>query len=211
VDRGAVSGQGARQPLRVGRGSGPRPRHGRDHLSEASRAPTSLGVKPARRRRLWIVAGALPLLTMGIGYVLAIRRRASMPRSTRRSRSAGRDRRRAVHARRVGVVYGATWEGKPLELYSIRLGNFESVPLGLPPAHLLSVARDGSMAILMEPLTGASSTSERWRALPLGGRHLACYRSPCRTPAGVERPTAVLRWTEDESKQVLEYPPGRHL
>jgi hypothetical protein len=45
------------------------------------------------------------------------------------------------------VVYGAAWEGGPIEVFTSRLGSPESRSLGLPPANLLAISRDGDMAL----------------------------------------------------------------
>jgi serine/threonine protein kinase/Tol biopolymer transport system component len=49
------------------------------------------------------------------------------------------------------VVYGASWEGDPVRLFMTRLGSVESLPLALPPSHLLSVSRFGEMALALRP------------------------------------------------------------
>ena len=45
------------------------------------------------------------------------------------------------------VVYGAAWDGKPMEIFSTRLDSPESRPLGLPPGDVLAVSATGKMAI----------------------------------------------------------------
>jgi serine/threonine protein kinase len=45
------------------------------------------------------------------------------------------------------IVYGAAWEGKPLQLFSTRPESPESRSLGLPDADLLSISPSGEMAI----------------------------------------------------------------
>ncbi|MCA9759757.1 MAG: PD40 domain-containing protein, partial [Candidatus Eisenbacteria bacterium] len=47
----------------------------------------------------------------------------------------------------VGIVYGASWDGRPYEIYSSRLGSPESRSLGLPPGSLLSMSKTGEMAV----------------------------------------------------------------
>ena len=147
----------------------------RDHLSEATSSGASPGVKLTHRRRLgWILAGALSLVAAGLGYFFAIRTStAAAPQYMQITISRGFVASARFTPDGQSVVYSANWEGKPLELYSIRLGNPESVPLGLPPAHLLSIARNGDMAILMEPSTVARLPSERSLALPSAGVRLA--------------------------------------
>ena len=49
------------------------------------------------------------------------------------------------------VVYGAAWDGQPVELYETRIGGIESRPLGLGHANVLAISPAGEMAILLEP------------------------------------------------------------
>jgi hypothetical protein len=45
------------------------------------------------------------------------------------------------------IVYGATWDGQPIRLYSTRLGSPESSPLSFPDADLLAVSSLGELAV----------------------------------------------------------------
>ncbi len=45
------------------------------------------------------------------------------------------------------VVYGAAWEGRPIEMFISRMESPEARSLGLPPANLLAISRSGEMAI----------------------------------------------------------------
>jgi hypothetical protein len=49
------------------------------------------------------------------------------------------------------VVYGAGWEGKPVELFQTRTDSPGSRPLGLPHAKVLSISPQGQMAVLLDP------------------------------------------------------------
>ena len=188
----------------------------RDHLSEAtSGSDASLGAKPVSRRRLaGIVAGTLSLFAAGMGYLLAIKTsRVQPPQYTPITFNRGWITFAKFTPDGLSVVYSARWEGKPLALYSTRLGNPESVPLGLPPAHLLSIARNGDMAILMEPLLdrGTFDIGTLARAPLGGGAPRQISTSVSDADWGPSGQLAVLRWTEDETRQVLEYPPGKVL
>ena len=46
-----------------------------------------------------------------------------------------------------GVVFGASWEGRPFEIFTAHVGSPEARSLGLPPANLLSLSSTGEMAI----------------------------------------------------------------
>jgi hypothetical protein len=45
------------------------------------------------------------------------------------------------------VVYGAAWDGRPLQVYAVRPGSPESRSLPLPPGDLLSVSSKGELAV----------------------------------------------------------------
>jgi len=49
------------------------------------------------------------------------------------------------------IVYGASWDGNPKELFTARPGSPESRSLGLPPSEILSISRSGEMALLLDP------------------------------------------------------------
>ncbi len=68
------------------------------------------------------------------------------------------------------VVYGAAWDGRPLELFSTRLDSTESRSLGLPSADVLSISSSGEMAISLDRhfVAGFESTGTLAR-VPLGG------------------------------------------
>ncbi len=68
------------------------------------------------------------------------------------------------------VVYSATWDGEPPEIFSMRLERPESRSLGLPSARLLSVSSLGELAILLTPPGDASAFSKGTLArVPLSG------------------------------------------
>lgn len=111
------------------------------------------------------------------------------------------------------VVYGAAWDGKPAELFSVRTDSLESRPLGVPNADILSVSSKGELAILMKrgflSTTVGSGTLAR---VPLGGgapREIAeGVLSADWSPDGSD--LAVIReWTGGKCR--LEYPIGKTL
>jgi len=69
------------------------------------------------------------------------------------------------------VVYSASWDGGPLELYSTRPGSPESRPLGMPSAEIVSVSRTGEMAVLLNARNtiGFQRTGTLARASLAGG------------------------------------------
>ena len=45
------------------------------------------------------------------------------------------------------VVYGAAWDGKPVQLFSTRPGSPESIPFALPSADVLAISSSGELAL----------------------------------------------------------------
>src|SRR5438034_1026004 len=68
------------------------------------------------------------------------------------------------------VIYSASWDGHPAELFSTRPGSPESRALGLPSGEILSVSASGEMALLLDPhfTTGWMRSGTLARA-PLSG------------------------------------------
>ncbi len=68
------------------------------------------------------------------------------------------------------VVYGASWEGQPIEIYTTQPGRAESTPLGYKNAALFAVARTGELALSLREsfLSGSSGVGTLAKA-PLGG------------------------------------------
>ncbi len=110
------------------------------------------------------------------------------------------------------VVYSASWDGKPNEIFSIHLDSPGSRSLGLPPAKLLSVSSRGELAILLtrpdevgDPFIGTLAR------VPLTGG----------TPRAVLENVEDADWSPDgrelavvrvvDGKHQLEYPLGQVL
>ena len=198
LDRGAVSGQGARQPLRVDRGSGPRPRH-----DSGSPLRSDLGIRGVARRQ----TGASPasgldcrgcpsLLAAGIGYVLAIKTsRVKAPQYTPDHVPPGND-----HVARGSRPTARAWctarPGRESRSSCIRLdwaipnpSRSDCRPRTCSPLRAMETWRSSWIRS-----TGGFSTSERWRAPRLAEVRLARYRSSCRTPSwGPSGQLALLR------------------
>ncbi len=109
------------------------------------------------------------------------------------------------------VVYGASWGGAELELYSTRLDATESRPMGMG-ADILGISRSGEMALSLDRRTVVSLMSVgRLARAPLGAgaprEMLEGVLDADWTPDGAE--LAVTREIDGEAR--LEYPIGRIL
>jgi eukaryotic-like serine/threonine-protein kinase len=108
------------------------------------------------------------------------------------------------------VIYGAAWEGKPIEIYQSRLDSPESNPLGFASTDLLSVSSSGELAVSVREgvLLGLPGTLAR---APIGGgapRPVAEFVEAADwAPDGKEM--AVTRFLEGSNR--LEYPLGKVL
>ena len=68
------------------------------------------------------------------------------------------------------IVYGAYWDGQPVQLFSVRPERPESSPLPLPGADVLSISRTGDMALSLGRLpTGWTPTGTLAQAPLTGG------------------------------------------
>ena len=68
------------------------------------------------------------------------------------------------------IVYGAAWEGRPIELYSARENSAESSAVNLPPADVLAISSSGEMAIGLKAVAqGSFRTIGTLARAPLAG------------------------------------------
>jgi serine/threonine protein kinase/Tol biopolymer transport system component len=110
------------------------------------------------------------------------------------------------------VIYSASWEGKPLEIFWTHIGNPEARTLGFRDTDLLSVAPSNEMAMLLrtEFVTSFDRRGTLARVPPMGGAarellhdvHAADW-----SPDGSQ--LAIARWKEGMIR--LEYPIGNVL
>jgi eukaryotic-like serine/threonine-protein kinase len=124
-------------------------RQARERLSEGSTTVTG-AAPPRRNRTIPILVGALVLAIAAGVFLLARRPAASVvPTFTRLSFRRG-----AVWSARFSsdgqtVIYSAAWDGRPMHLFSTRLGGRESTPLGAPGAGILAMSPSDEMALAL--------------------------------------------------------------
>jgi Tol biopolymer transport system component len=110
------------------------------------------------------------------------------------------------------VVYGASWSGRPLQIYSTIPDSLLARPLGLTSAYLLGLSRTGELALILRGRPGSR--------LDFEGGMLA--RSPMigGTPREILQDVAWADWSPDGELAVvhhvngrdnLEYPVGKIL
>ena len=111
-----------------------------------------------------------------------------------------------------GVVYAASWEGAPFELFWVFAGSVVSRSLGLPGCDLLALSRNSDLAISRERvMLGGFLFSGMLARVPLGGNSprdlLANVQWADWNPDGSQ--LAIVRETEGSCQ--LEYPAGHVL
>jgi Tol biopolymer transport system component len=112
----------------------------------------------------------------------------------------------------ANVVYGAAWNGKPLEVFTTRLDGVESRSLGLPPADVLSTSAAGDMAIML-----GRHNSFQWTTIgtlgrvPLsGGAPRALADDVCDADISADgNQFAIVRCANEQP--TLEFPIGKVL
>ena len=110
------------------------------------------------------------------------------------------------------VVYSAAWEGRPVEVFTTRLGTPEARPAGVPGAEILSISSAGDMALLLASQQTKSQTYTGTLArMPLVGgaprEILENVQWADWSPDGTQ--LAVVRDVAGRNR--LEYPPGKVL
>jgi len=194
----------------------------RDHLSEASISSTTdnrevaaAALRADRRRWLpWVAAVALAAL-VGAGAYLAGRRGAAPPPPTFRQLTFQRG---EIYTARFApdgqtLLYAASWEGRPVEIFVSRLDSPEARPFGLKGADLLAISGSGEMAISLgrTPATAFQRTGTLARIGMTGGG----------TPREVQEDVQWADWSPDGRvlavvrtvgpQMQLEYPAGKVL
>ena len=186
-----------------------------EELLDQVRAGTAIAAvarpKPsAISRRRWLIP-ALGGLAIGLlpGAYLAQRLLRSEPPSFQRLTYRRGDVAAAKFAPGGNVVYGAEWDGASFSLFSVQPGGRESRSLGIPPALILSVSKNGEMAMLNgADVLGNPGTLAR---VPFSGG----------TPREVLENVVAADWGPDgeslavsrsvEGRKRLEYPIGNVL
>jgi len=182
-------------------------------ISEVSTPGGVIAPIPAVKRR-WLVAALGGVALAGAGFFAGQRSRGApaLPSFQRLTFRQG-----TVWSARFApdgqtIVYSASWQGKPMEVFSTRRGSRESRPLGLPDAKILSISASNEMALLLRPALSAWITHVGTLArAPLAGgaprEILEDVQDADWSPSG--RDLAVVRWMDGRSR--LEFPIGKVL
>jgi hypothetical protein len=188
-----------------------------DALSTVSTSEAAAPAVPGTRARRWlrgIAAVLVAVVLVTFGY-LGGRRAAEKPAPTFKQLTFRRgwlDQARFAPDGRT-IIYGAGWDGRPVELFQTRTDSPESRPLGLVHAKVLSISAQGQMAILLDPLHGRGFFDYGTLAVvPIGGG----------TPREMLENVEWADWTPDgrdlcvsrlhpNNEITIELPPGTVL
>lgn len=110
------------------------------------------------------------------------------------------------------VVYSAAWEGKPVEVFTTRVGTPEAKPIGIPGAEVLGISTGGEVALLLNSQQVKSQASSGTLArMPLIGgaprEVLENIQWADWSPDGTQ--IAIVRDVQGRNR--LEYPIGKVL
>ncbi len=186
-----------------------------DALSGTSGQTAAAAMGAARARRLpWLPAAAIAglLAAFAAGHFLWKAAEPGLPTFQRVTFRRGNIGVARFAPDGHSVVYGASWEGAPIEIYSTRLGSPESTPLGYRNANLFSVSPSGELALSLRErfLSGAEGIGTLARA-PAGGgppRPVLEYVAEAEwSPDGKDLAVMTFRAGQDR----LEFPIGKEL
>jgi len=193
----------------------------RDHLSEAPVSAEVTGQRaaaPARGRRSLgpiLAAAAVLAAAVGVGAFAAGRKAGRTPPPSFRQLTFQRG---SIHSARFApdeqtVLYSASWEGRPAEIFVSRLDSPESRPFGIKHADVFAISRSGEMAVsLGRHFAGAFISAGMLARIGITGGG---------TPREIQDDVQWADWTPDGSgfaiirevggKSRLEMPVGKVL
>jgi eukaryotic-like serine/threonine-protein kinase len=155
-------------------------------------------------KKPWFFLPALALLVLAVaaGFLMATRFAAKpLPTFRRLTFARGEIWNARFAPDGQTIFYGAAWEGKPFEMFSVRPESPESRPLGMLSSDILSISSNGEMAVsLGRHLLQAFQWSGTLAQVPIGGGF------PREILDGVEN----ADWSPDHSSlAIVRYVNGR--
>lgn len=140
----------------------------------SSGSPAVSAVSAAGTRRIsWVQRVALATLTFLVGFGLAAWLRAPAPVAHPKLHRISFRRGTIWNARFTpegNLIYGAAWEGRPVEVFASQDNSTEARPLGMSATDILAVSSTGELAVSTgrHPFEGFESTGMLARS-PQGG------------------------------------------
>jgi serine/threonine protein kinase/Tol biopolymer transport system component len=180
--------------------------------STGSAIPVAESGRSRRRRAIWIATACIAVASIAILIWRLRPTQAQLPSYTQLTFRRGDISSARFTSDGNTVLYSASWNGAPVDIFSIRPGTTESRSLGLSNADLLAVSTNGEMAILLRKKGTAAWVNRGTLArAPLAGG----------APREVVEDVQTADWSPDgstlaivrqvEDKQRLEFPIGKVL
>ncbi|MGA9529534.1 MAG: protein kinase [Terriglobales bacterium] len=171
-------------------------------VSAASRSGAVRALPQETSSRRWLVAafGVLLLLASWAGVYTLARRGMHVANPTFHQITF---RRGTIWAARFApdgqtIVYGATWDGQPQEVFTSRYDSSDSRPVGLPDAQVLAVSSSGELAVSLHPVDNSAFAEVGTLArVPLAGG----------APREVLDGVAWADWTPDGQLAIIRRQP----
>ncbi|HKM82117.1 MAG TPA: winged helix-turn-helix domain-containing protein [Candidatus Acidoferrum sp.] len=181
---------------------------------ESPAAVSEPGAKSARTRHAWSALGIILSVAILLAAWLWIHQHEANPHEPEFQRlSFGRGMIRSARFAPDGltVVYGAAWDGKPVQLFWTKAGSFESRPLSVE-GDILAISPAGEMAVLLNQRFGVAASQGTLSLMSLTGG----------APRKLLDDVQDADWSPDGSKLVvthyvgngrcdLEFPVGKVL
>jgi serine/threonine protein kinase len=185
-----------------------------ESVSATSNASGIAAGSATKQNPKWIKPAMLATATLGAGLILGARMHTSAPEATPRLHRVTFSRLTIYTARFTpdgNLIYGASLEGRPPELFFAQQGSVESRPIGMTSTSILGVAPNGELAVQSNPQAsqGFAYTGTLARAPQTGGAPRPIAESVEYADFAQDGSLAVVR--RIGGKVRLEYPLGKVL
>jgi eukaryotic-like serine/threonine-protein kinase len=183
--------------------------------TSGSTLTTRPGVKAPGARRNWVVPSAIALALIGVAaaYFLG---KSGVRQGDPSSYHQLTFRRGTIYSARFApdgntIVFSATWNGNPLDIYEMRSGSADAKPLGLTDAQVLALSPTSEMAVLLNSKHLYHAVRRGTLArMPLGGGAAReMLENVHEVDWGPNGDLAVVRF--EQERNILEYPVGKVL
>ena len=167
-----------------------------------------------KRGAAWIHPAMLATTALAIGLIVGLRLHPNLPETQPKLHRITFSRLTIFSARFTpdgNLIYGASLEGRPSELFFAQSGSVESRPIGMTSTNILAVAPNGELAVQSNPISTLSFATSGMlaRAPQTGG-----------APRPIAEAVEYADWAADGSMAIvrrvggkvrLEYPMGKIL
>ena len=183
-------------------------------LRDRASGISSPGIEPPAARKLRLSGRVLAAVAIAVAGMLAavVVARRSVPYQPPTFQQLTFRRGRVLRTRYTpdgaSIIYGATWEGAPREIFTSRLDGTESRPFGVKNADVIAVSSKGELAVLLKRNAGGGGTLA---VMPLAGgavrELLENVVAADWSPDGTQLAVAI----RENNETRIEYPIGRLL